>query len=81
MLLINWQILVVVHSKIFQHPHCQPPNPELFDRILLFESTLYVLIKSCIRDGLDHLQNVFALFLNLFAASKQNVDLEKPTIA
>ena len=34
------------------------------------ESTLYVLIKRRIRDGLDQLQNVFAPFLNLFDASK-----------
>ena len=49
MLLINWQTLAVVHSNIFQHPRYQPANPErvlkLFDRILLFESILYVLIK------------------------------------
>ena len=42
---------------------------------------LYVLIKSRLRDGLDHLQNLFALFLNPYTASKQNVDLEKSTIA
>ena len=72
--------MVVVHSKILQHPHCQPANHErvfrLFHRILLFESTLYVLIKSRLRDRLDHLQNFFAPFLNLFAATKQYVDLE-----
>ena len=43
--------------------------------------SLYVLIKSRLRDGLDHLQNLFALFLNPYTASKQNVDLEKSTIA
>ena len=40
----------------------------------VWKYSLYVLIKSRLRDGLDHLQN-------LFTASKQNVDLEKPTIA
>ena len=71
--------MLVVHSKIFQHPRCQPANPErirLFDRILLFESTLYVLIKSRLRDELDYLHNFFAPFLNPFAASKQNIDFE-----
>ena len=43
--------------------------------------SLYVLIKSRLRDGLDHFQNLFALFLNPYTASKQNVDLEKSTIA
>ena len=66
MLLLNWQILFFVHSKIFQHPWCQPANPErvlrLFNRILLFESTLYVLIKSRLRDGFDHLIFFFCLF-------------------
>ena len=80
MLLINWQTLVVVHSNIFQHPRYQPANPErvfrFFDRILLFESTLYVLIKSRLRDELDYLHNFFAPFLNPFAASKQNIDFE-----
>ena len=78
-MLIKWQTLLVVHSKIFQHPRCQPANPErirLFDRILLFESTLYVLIKSRLRDELDYLHNFFAPFLNPFAASKQNIDFE-----
>ena len=62
--------MVVVHSKIFLHPRCQPANPErvlrLFDKILLFESTLYVLIKSRLHDGLDLCENFFA----------QNVDFE-----
>ena len=66
MLLLNWQILFFVHSKIFQHPRCQPANPErvlrLFITILLFKSTLYVLIKSRLRDGLDHLISCFCLF-------------------
>ena len=59
----------------------------LFDIILWFESTLYALIKTRLRDGLDHLWRFSAPFLNLFAASKQNVDLEYlfklalPTIA
>ena len=38
-------------------------------------------MESRHRDGLDHLQIFFALFLNPFAASKHYVDLEKPTIA
>ena len=80
MLLINWQTLVVVHSNIFQHPRYQPANPErvlrLLDRILLFESILYVLIKSRLRYGLDHLQKFLAPFLNPFASSKQNIDLD-----
>ena len=79
MLPMGWQTVVVVYSKIFQRPRCQPVNPEwvwwLFDRILLFESTLYVLIKSRLRDRLDHLQTFFfASFLNPFAASKQNLE-------
>ena len=69
-MLINWQALVVVHSNIFLHPSCQPANPErvlrLFDRILSFESTPYVLIKSRLHDGLDHCEKFFA----------QNVDFE-----
>ena len=79
MLLINWQTLVVVHSNIFQRPCCQTANPEwvlrLFDIIHLFQRTFYVLIKSRLRDGLDHLQKYFAAFLKPFDASKKNVDL------
>ena len=90
-MLINWKTLVVVHSNVFHRPICQPASPEqvlrLFDIILLFETTLYVLIKSRLHDGLDHLQNLFAPFLNPFAASKQNFDFKYlfrfalPTIA